>query len=101
MQTENNDKNAYQQKMEAQLEKMKADIQRLEAELKERKADTHIGAGEHMQALRQRRDRMQEKLHTLKSASGEAWQEARDGVAAAWRDLSAAFQSASTRFKQR
>lgn len=94
------DKTAYQEKMEAKLTKMKADIQRLEGELKERKADAHMGAEEKLQRLRQKRDAVKVRLRALKTSSGAAWGEAKDGVASAWRDLEAAFHKASAEFKR-
>jgi hypothetical protein len=92
---------AYQEKMEAKLTKIKADTQHLEGELKERKANARLGMQEQLQRLRQRREGVKAKLHGLKTASGAAWDQARDGVASAWSDLVSAFEKASAEFKQR
>ena len=94
------EKTAYQEKMEAKLTKMKADIQRLEGELKERKADAHMGTEEKLQRLRQERDAVKARLHALKTSSGAAWDEAKDGVAKAWSDLVSAFEKATAEFKR-
>lgn len=94
------EKTAYQEKMEAKLTKLKADIQYLEGELKERKADARMGMQEELQRLRQRSEGVKSKLHGLKTASGAAWGQAKDGVASAWRELELAFQKAHAEFKK-
>jgi len=93
-------KTAYQEKMEAKLTKIRADIQRLEGELKERKADARFGMQEQLQRLRERSEGVKVKLHGLKTASGAAWIQAREGVASAWSDLVSAFEKAGAEFRQ-
>jgi predicted nucleic acid-binding Zn-ribbon protein len=92
------EKTAYQEKMEAKLTKIKADIQHMEGELKARKADVRIGMQEELQRLRQRSEGVKAKLHGLKTASGAAWTQAKDGVARAWSALESAFQKAGAEF---
>jgi hypothetical protein len=86
--------------MEAKLTKIKADIQYLEGELRERKADARLGMQEQLQRLRRRSDGVKAKLHGLKTASGAAWDQAKDGVASAWSDLESAFEKATAEFKR-
>jgi len=97
---ENEKKTVYQEKMEAKLTKMKADIQHLEGELKERKADARESTEEKLQRLRQKSDAANAKFNSLKTSSGAAWREAKDGLKTAWSDLESAFHKVSAEFKR-
>lgn len=97
---DNPEKTAYQEMMEAKLIQLKADIQKLEGELKEKKVDARLGMQKNLEQLRQRHEMVEAKMHALKTASGAAWRETKDGVASAWHDLATAFQKASEAFEQ-
>ena len=92
---------AYREKMEARLARLKAEMDELEAGLKEMKADARRVGGEHVGKLRQQVDAFKAKLGDLTSASGAAWDEARQGVSRAWDDLEDAFHTARRRFRHR
>lgn len=97
---EKSEKSAYQEKMEAKLDKLKADIAHLEAELKERKADGRIKVEEQLAKVSRHADGVKQKLHGLKAASGAAWGQAKDGVATAWADLESSLHRAKEEFSQ-
>jgi len=91
---------AYQEKMEAKLTKLEAELQRLEGELQEQKADTRKGMQEQLQRLRERSASVRSGLHRLKSSSGAAWTETKNGVATAWHDLESSLEAAREQFRQ-
>jgi|GEM_PF-3579175 len=91
---------AYQEKMEAKLTKLDAELRRLEGELKEQKADARKGMEEQLQQLRDRSASVQSGLHRLRSSSGAAWNQAKDGVAAAWHDLESSLEAARKQFQE-
>ena len=90
---------AYQQKMEAGFEKMRADIDKFAASVKERQADAQIGLGKQVDGLREKGDAAKARLEELKTASGDAWENARSGFAKAWGDLESAFGEARDKLK--
>lgn len=97
---DNQEKSAYREKMEAKLTKLDAEIQRLEGEWKEKKAEARLDTQEEIRQLRQRHEGVKAKLYELKTATGAAWDQAKDGMASAWNDLESSFQKASAEFKQ-
>ena len=97
---ENAERSAYQEKMEAKLAKMKADIDRLEAELAGLNAGAKVEASKRIEDMRARFSALKGKMGKLKAASGAAWSETKDGVAAAWHELTTAFESAGDAFKR-
>lgn len=94
------EKNAYQKKMEAELDRIKAELRRMEAELRTKSADEELKSSQRLDELRARRERVKEKLQDLRNASESAWDQARDGVANAWTELETAFEAARNEFRK-
>lgn len=92
-------KRAYQRKMEAHLEKLQAQMNELKAKADQAKADAKIQYHDKLIALNQKHETMQTKLHELKNASEDAWQELRVGAEAALYELQNAFNNALAQFK--
>jgi hypothetical protein len=95
-----NAREAYQEKMEAQLDRWNAEIAKLQARADEAKAQAKIEYLEQIAQLRQRQDKARRKLDEMKKAGDGAWQDLKAGLELAWDDLSSALESAASRFKE-
>ena len=92
-------KNAYREKMEAQLEEQRARLELLKARAKVAIADGKIMACEELADADQKLDALKARLKQLADAGGDAWQEMKGGVEKAWADLSASCKNAARKFK--
>lgn len=90
---------AYQEMHEARLRELDAEIQRLEARAMQAKASAKILYYEELQAIYRKRGAAEAKLEALQQASGEAWQEFKHGLEAAWHELRDAVKLAATKLK--
>ena len=92
-------KNAYREKIEAQIEEQRARLELLKAKAKSAAADVKIMAYEEIGDADAKLDALKAKLKELGNASGDAWQEMKDGIEKAWDDLTASCKKAANRFK--
>jgi len=92
-------KNAYREKMEAQLEEQRARLELLKARAKVAIADGKIMAYEELADADQKLDALKARLKQLADAGGDAWQEMKGGVEKAWGDLSESCKNAARKFK--
>lgn len=90
---------AYQEKMAAQLDQISAKIDVLAAKGKEMKADAKIEYYKQMEELQQKRTAAQTRLDELTRSSSEAWGELKYGMDSAYTDLLNAFERAAARFR--
>ncbi len=93
------DRDAYVEKFKAQIDQWNADIEKLEAKAREARADAKIEHEKKLKEARARRDAAQGKLDELKSASGEAWEDVKQGAERAWSACREAVDNAAARFK--
>jgi hypothetical protein len=92
-------KEAYQQKIEAELELAQAKLAELKAQAKSSAADARIKYAKQVDELEQKVDATKAKLKELGEASNESWEQLKDGVETAWGALIAAFRDAAAKFK--
>ena len=92
-------KEAYQQKLEAQLDEWKADINKLKARADQADADTQLAYYKQIEELQSKQESAREKLKGLKEAGEDAWEDLKAGMDSAWNSLSQALKSATSRFK--
>jgi multidrug resistance efflux pump len=92
-------KEAYTQKIEAELELAQAKLDQFKAEAKISKADARIKYAKHVDEIEQRVGATKAKLKELGEASEEAWAQLKDGVESAWGALNAAIRNAAAKFK--
>lgn len=91
-------KQAYEQKLEAQLKQWRADLDKLEAKADEAQADAKIEYQRQISSLKSKRSDLKQRLETLKKSSGDAWEEIKTGTESAWQSLSQSFKSAASKF---
>jgi len=99
MVTQTDTKQAYQKKVQAQLEKMNAQIDELKAKGKQAKADASVEYHSQLEQLYTKRDAAQLKLEEIQKAGEEAWSELQGGFEQAWNELSSAFEKAAAKFQ--
>lgn len=92
-------KEAYQGKMETQLQEWGAKIDELTAKAEHATADAKARYHEQIRTLQTKREAAGEKLNELKNAGGDAWKDMKTGMESAWNDLKQALDSAIEKFK--
>ncbi len=92
-------KEAYKQKIEAELELAQAKLAEFKAKAKSSAADTRIKYSKQVDELEQKVDATKVKLKELGEASDDAWEQLKVGVESAWDALSTAIRNAAAKFK--
>lgn len=91
-------RDAYRQKIEAQIEELNARLAVARAQAKRLAADAKIAAYEELADTDKKLDELKARLAALQKAGDGAWQDMKGGVEAAWGDLNKAAKQAMTRF---
>lgn len=92
-------KDAYKQKMAAQLKEWTAQINLLEAKIESAGADMKVKRAEEFQELRAKQRAASEKMKELEKASGDAWEKVKETADKIWDDLKAGVAAAHAKFK--
>ena len=90
---------AYEEKLDAQLKEWGAQIALLKARADKGKAEAKIEYYKTIEALQHKQDEAGNKLHELKTAGDEAWEDLKTGAEKAWDDVKTAFHDAVSKFK--
>lgn len=90
---------AYKQKVEAELELAQAKLAELKANSKSAVADARIKYARHVDELELRLADTKSKLKELEEAGENAWERLKGGVDSAWDELSAAVRDSASKFK--
>ena len=90
---------AYEEKFDAQLDEWKAQIALLKAKADKGKAEAKIEYYRTIEALQRRQDEARAKLHELKTAGDEVWEDLKTGAEKAWDEVKTAFHMAASKFK--
>ncbi|MCK5779202.1 MAG: coiled coil domain-containing protein [Rhodospirillales bacterium] len=91
-------KQAYQQKVQAQLDEWSAEIDKLRAKADKADADAQIALNREIDDLRDKKNQAREKLDELSDASEGAWEDLKTGIESASNQLGQALRSAQSRF---
>lgn len=92
-------KEAYEQKLQAQLDEWSAEIDKLKARADDAEADAQLEYYKQIEELRSMQEAASNKLAELKDAGDDAWEDLKAGVDSARDSLGNALNSASARFK--
>ena len=92
-------KEAYEQKLQAQLDEWSAEIDKLKAKADSAEADAQLEYYKKIEELRLMRETAVNKLTELKDAGGDAWEDLKAGIDSSWDSLGNALKSAASRFK--
>lgn len=90
---------AYEEKLDAQLEEWNAQIALLKARADKAKAGAKIEYYKTIEALQHKHDEAGTKLHELKTAGDEAWDDIKTGAEKAWTEVKTAFHEALSKFR--
>jgi len=94
-----NDKELYQEKMQAQLDELRAKIDTLKVQATLASADARVEMSRQVAAMESRIEEGKIKLSKLAESSDEAWETMKDGMESAWDSLKAAASEAAAKFK--
>jgi predicted nuclease with TOPRIM domain len=91
-------KEAYQEKLEAQLKEWSAKAKELQAKAETAKAEVKVELQKHLEGLRAKQEAAQEKLKEIKETGAHAWEKAKPGVEKAMSDLNSAWDRIKKHF---
>lgn len=94
-----NMKEAYQKKLQAQLDEWNSEIDILKAKADKAEADSQLEYYKQIEELRSMQEEANSKLIELKGASDDAWEDLKAGMDNAWDSLGNALKSAKSRFE--
>jgi uncharacterized coiled-coil DUF342 family protein len=92
-------RDAYVQKLKAQLDDWNADITKLEAKAGLAAADAKIRYEQSLNSLRAERDQVSGKLEQIQESSEDAWEEFQGSAEDLWDRTKAAFAAAKAEFE--
>lgn len=93
-----NKKEAYERKLQAQLDEWNAEIKKLKAKAAKAEADAQLESERYIEELERQQSKAQEKLRELQKSGENAWDDLKAGVDSACRSLDESIRSASSRF---
>jgi nucleotide-binding universal stress UspA family protein len=91
---------AYAQKMEAQLREWGVEIDVLKAKAETSKAEVKVAYLKQIEELKKKQGSVKKNLRELRGSGDEAWEDFKDGLEDAVKDLKRAFKRAASRFKK-
>ena len=92
-------KEAYRQKLEAQLAEWDARLDVLNAQARKASAEARIDYENELQGLKRQRERARETLAELGRRSETAWEDVKVGAERAWDEMGKALDKVAARFK--
>lgn len=92
-------KEAYEKKLQAQLDEWSADIDKLKAKADSAEANAQLEYYKQIEELRSMQDAAVDKLIELKDASDDSWEDLKAGIESAWDSLGNVLNSVASRFK--
>jgi uncharacterized coiled-coil DUF342 family protein len=93
-------KDAYEKKLQAQLEEWEAELLKLKSRADKAQANAQLEYYKQINELRSLRDAAHDKLVELQEANEEAWEDLKKGVETSWKAFESALESAASRFKK-
>ncbi len=94
-------KDAYKQKIEAELDMAEAKMTEFKAQMKLSSADAQLNYAKHIENLDHGIEATKIKLKELGEAGEDAWERIQEGVESAWGSLSDAVKDASAIFNKK
>ena len=90
---------AYVQKLNAQLKEWDAKLDQLSAKAQKATADARINYENELEGLKARRGVAQKKLEELGQRGENAWEDMKDGIERVWDEMGKAVEKVAARFK--
>ena len=95
-----NKRDAYVEKLKAQLDQWNAELTKWEAKSRSAQAGMRVEYDKHLESLRQHRSHVLDQMHKVQAASGEAWVDLIRGADDAWAKMREAFEKAQSHFRK-
>jgi predicted nucleic acid-binding Zn-ribbon protein len=92
-------KDAYVEKLKAQIDEWSVELDKLEAKVKKAGADAKIEYESQLKVLRQRYDSAKLKMAEIQDASESSWGDIKKGLESSWSALKEGIEKAKARFK--
>lgn len=92
-------KQAFQQKLEAQLNDWDAKLDELKAKVREAKSELRADYEKQLEILSEKRATAQEKLQELRLRTEDAWEDLKGGTERAWDEMRKTLDQIAARFK--
>lgn len=92
-------KEAYRQKLQAQLKEWDAKLDQLSAKAQKATADARISYENELESLKSKRAAAQNTLEELGRRGEHAWEDMKDGAEKVWDEMSKAMEKVAARFK--
>lgn len=89
-------KEAYEQKLQTQLDEFSAEIDRLKARADKAEEPWHE---QQVEMLQEKHRQAKGKLGELREAGDDAWEDMKEGITSAWDAVGKAVKSAAARFE--
>lgn len=93
-------KEAYQEKLEAEVELALATLAKLKARARTSTADAHIKYSKQIDTLEQEVIAIKSKVKEMAAAGEDSWEQLKYGVEHGWSALSTAVQDAVAKYKE-
>ncbi len=93
------DKSAYKQKIQSQINQWNAEIDKLKAKADSASADAQLEYNQQIREIRDRQGAVEQKLNELEEAGEGAWEDIKTGLNEAMDALDDSLKSASAHFK--
>ena len=93
-------RDAYVEKLKAQLEEWNTEIDKLAAKSAQAEAKAKIKYKNQLDDLRAKRDAVRDKLLAVQQAGDEAWEDLKEGLENSWEILKMSFNKAKTEFEK-
>ena len=94
-------KENYQARIEAQLDEWRADIDRLREKAKNATAETKLKYQENIDKLELKLDEGKSRLKELRESGSEAWEAVKDGADSIWDTMKATFAEVKERLRDK
>jgi len=93
-------RDAYVEKLKAQLDEWNADIDKLAAKAAQAEAEANIEYQNQLDDLRTKRDDVRDKLSAIQQAGEGAWEDLKEGLENSWDILKMSFNKAKVEFEK-
>lgn len=94
-------KELYQQKLQAQLDEWIAEIDKLKAKASGASADAQLQLNKEIEMLQTRIDEARSKVGELADAGEDAWESVKGSAEAIWNSISSTFSETISRLKEK
>lgn len=89
---------AYKEKIRAQLDEWKAEADKLRAKMRQKQAESKIDTSKYLDEIKKNRKRVKAKLEELEDAGEDAWDDIKAGLEKATSELKESFSKARKKF---